>query len=283
MGKKRSFLLIGGVVVLLLIFLAYMLINNKYKDNFKDDYEDIEQNIVSNLLYLTSGYNTDYFGTEKLFDSSSLKFKNLKDENLLATAVSIYNMESENESEEDLNIDSEKLANYDTYILVKGSVIKDYIKKIFNIDWNHRSVESKDGFIYNFEYDSDSDIYIIYPSDAYKEYEEKLENFNSSIVIEPISSTSTKKTVKTTILVAYSTYTENEDNTINIKYYKDKEQKNLVFEINSNDLYTVDENNNIIENENADTIKKHRDDFKKYVVTSTKTDNGFSLTSIKKK
>ncbi len=282
MGRKKSFLLIGGVVVLLLVFLGIMLINNGNKDKFKDDYEEIEKNIVDNLLYLSSGYNTDYFGTEKLFESSNLKFKNLKDENLLATAISIYNMETEDENEE-INIDSEKLANYETYILVKGSVIKDYIKKYFNIDWEHKSVKASADFIYNFDYDKDSDAYIIYPSESYKDYEETLSDFNSSIVIEPITSVSTKNTVKTTIVVAYSTYTENDDKTVNIKYYKDKDQKDLVFEINSNDLYTVDENNNIIENENVDTLKKHSDDFKKYIVTSTKTDNGFAFTSIKKK
>lgn len=280
MGRKKSVILIGGVIVILLVFLGNILINNKYKDNFKDDYEEVEKNIVDNLLYLTSGYNTDYFGTEKLFEKS-LNFKNLKDENLLATAINIYNMEKE--ENEEINIDSEKLSNYETYILVKGSVIKDYIKKIFNIDWKHKSVESKDGFIYNFEYDSNSDAYIVYPSDAYKDYQEKLENINSSIVIEPISSTSTKKTVKTTIAIAYSTYTDNEDESVTIKYYKDKEQKDLVFEVNSKDLYKTDENNNIVENEDADTIKKHQDDFKKYVVTSTKTDDGFALSSIKKK
>ncbi len=278
MGRKKSFLLIGGVVVLLLVFLGIMLINNGNKDKFKDYYEEVEKNIVDNLLYLSSGYNTDYFGTEKLFESSNLKFKKLKDENLLATAVNIYNMETENENEE-INIDSEKLANYETYILVKGSVVKDYIKKVFNIDWEHKSIKASEGFIYNFDYDSDNDAYIIYPSESYKDYEDKLDDFNYSIVIEPITSTSTKNTVKTTIIVAYSTYTENEDETVNIKYYKDKEQKDLVFEINSN----VDENNNIVKNENVDTIKKHSDDFKKYVVTSTKTDDGFSLTSIKKK
>lgn len=282
MGRKKSFLLIGGVVVLLVIFLGIMLITNENKDKFKDDYEEIEKNIVDNLLYLSSGYNTDYFGTEKLFESSNLKFKNLKDENLLATAVNIYNMEIEDVNEE-INVDSEKLSNYETYILVKGSIIKDYIKKIFNIDWEHKSVKSSVDFIYNFDYDKDSDAYIIYPSEAYKDYEDKLDDFKSSIVIEPISSTSTKNTVKTTIIVAYSTYTENDDKTVNIKYYKDKEQKNFVFEINSNDLYTVDENNNIVKNENVDTLKKHSDDFKKYVVTSTKNDDGFALSKIKKK
>lgn len=281
--NKISSLIIGGVIVLLLIFLVFMLINNGNKDNFKEDYEDIEQNIVDNLLYLTSGYNTDYFGTEKLFEVSSLKFKNLKDENLLATAISVYNMETENIVDDELIVDSEKLANYETYILIRGSVIKDYIKKLFNIDWTHKSVEASDGFIYNYEYDSDSDAYIVYPSESYKDYEDKLDNFNSSVIVEPISSTSTSKTVKTTIVVAYSTYTENEDGTMTIKYYKDKEQKELVFEINSNDIYTVDENDNIIENEDADSIKKHTDEFQKYVITSTKTDDSFALTSIKKK
>lgn len=282
MGRKKNFVLIGGVVLLLLVFLAIILFNNSNKDKFKDDYEEIENNIVNNLLYLSSGYNTDYFGTEKLFETSKLKFKDLKDENLLATAISIYNMETE-EINEEINIDSEKLANYETYILVKGTIIKDYIKRIFNIDWEHKSVEATEDFIYNFEYDSNSDAYIVYPADAYKDYNDKLDEFNSSIIVEPISSTSTNNTVKTTIAIAYSTYTENEDKTVNIKYYKDKEQKDLVFEINSNDLYTVDENDNIVENENADTIKKHSDDFKKYIVTSTKTDDGFALSSIKRK
>lgn len=282
MGRKKNFVLIGGVVFLLLVFLAIILFNNSNKDKFKDNYEEIENNIVNNLLYLSSGYNTDYFGTEKLFETSKLKFKDLKDENLLATAISIYNMETE-EINEEINIDSEKLANYETYILVKGTIIKDYIKRIFNIDWEHKSVEATEDFIYNFEYDSDSDAYIVYPANAYKDYNDKLDEFNSSIIVEPISSTSTNNTVKTTIAIAYSTYTENEDKTVNIKYYKDKEQKDLVFEINSNDLYTVDENDNIVENENADTIKKHSDDFKKYIVTSTKTDDGFALSSIKRK
>ena len=267
---------------MLYLFLAIILFNNSNKDKFQDNYEEIENNIVNNLLYLSSGYNTDYFGTEKLFETSKLKFKDLKDENLLATAISIYNMETE-EINEEINIDSEKLANYETYILVKGTIIKDYIKRIFNIDWEHKSVEATEDFIYNFEYDSNSDAYIVYPADAYKDYNDKLDEFNSSIIVEPISSTSTNNTVKTTIAIAYSTYTENEDKTVNIKYYKDKEQKDLVFEINSNDLYTVDENDNIVENENADTIKKHSDDLKKYIVTSTKTDDGFALSSIKRK
>lgn len=285
MGRKNkgSTLIIGGIILVLLVFLVVILIKNGNKDNFKEDYEDVEQNIVDKLLYLTSGYNTDYFGTEKLFEKSSLKFKNLNDENILATAISVYNMEKDEESEEEATIDSEKLANYDTYILVKGSVIQDYIKKVFNIDWTHKSVKGTDGFIYNFDYDDDSDTYIVYPSDTYKEYEEKLDSFNSSIVVEPISSVSTSKAVKTTIAIAYSNYTDNEDGTMNIKYYKDKDQKDLVFEVNSNDLYKADENNNIIENPDVDSVKKHSKEFQKYVVTSTKTDDGFALTSMRKK
>lgn len=281
--NKISTLIIGGVILFLLIFLLVMLVKNGNKNNFKESYDDVEQNIIDKLLYITSGYNTDYFGTEKLFENKSLKFKDLNDENLLATAISVYNIEKNEENEEEIIIDNEKLEKYDTYILMKGSIIKDYIKKIFNIDWTNKSVKGSDGFIYNFDYDSDSDVYIIYPSDSYEEYNEKFDSFSSPIAIEPIKSVSTSKAVKTTIIVAYSNYTDNEDGTTTIKYYKDKDQKNLVFEINSNDLYKTDENDNIVENPDVDTIKKHSDDFQKYVVTSTKTDDGFALSSIRKK
>ena len=53
MGRKKNFVLIGGVVFLLLVFLAIILFNNSNKDKFKDNYEEIENNIVNNLLYLS--------------------------------------------------------------------------------------------------------------------------------------------------------------------------------------------------------------------------------------
>ena len=34
MGRKKNFVLIGGVVFLLLVFLAIILFNNSNKDNF---------------------------------------------------------------------------------------------------------------------------------------------------------------------------------------------------------------------------------------------------------
>lgn len=284
--KERILLIIIGILLITALALLILFVINKGNDDkFKESYEKIETNLNENLIYLTSGYATDYAGSEKLFENKSTTIKKLPDENKLAYIVNILIKNEEIEDVDDsvyANL-SEKLNGKDDYLLIKGETIKNKMNELLNIDWKHKSIESKDGFIYNFEYIESEDVYLITPSESFNEYEEKVSNSNKSIVTYALESRSTSKTVKTTIAVAYIEYVEEENGNTIIKYYSDAKQENLVFEVNSKDLYIINDNGETITNKDADSIKNHSDKFVKYVVTSVSNGDNFSIDNIKRK
>ena len=282
LNKKTILIIIGALLIILIAILLFVLFGNK--DKFKDHYEEVEKNITENLIYLKAGYITEYSGVELLFDEKNLDIKNLDDQSKFTYVFLnlLQNEEYDELSEETYDKIGSKLENIDEYLLISGETIKSKMKELLNIEWSHKSLTNIDNFIYNIEYLSNADVYLITPSSNYEKYEETLENNNKACVVHAIESKSTSKEIKTTIAVAYVLYPEGGDDN-KIKYYSDKEQKNLVFEISTDDLYILDENEELVENPDVDSIKNHIDKFTKYEVTSTKNGDKFSISNIKQK
>lgn len=283
--ERISLIIIGLLLIAGLIFLIFFLVNKGNEDKYQESYNKIESSLKENLFYLTFGYDTDYTGIDKLFDKKKLNFKDLEDQNKVSYIVNILskNEELENVSGEIYVALAEKLEQKNDYILITGETVKNKMKEYFNIDWKHKSIEAKDGFIYDIEYVEDNDVYIISTNDNYAKFSENLQSQKYSIDIYPVQSKSTSKGVKTTIAIAYIEYVPNDNGEVTIKYYRDKERQKLITEINTKDLYLVDENGELVENEATDVLKNDHEKFDQYIVTSLENDNKFSLESIVKK
>lgn len=282
--EKKSLVVIGALLVIAIIILIIFLIANANKDKYSKYYDIVEADIVKNVKYLKAQYNNDYLGTDLIFAEKKFETKKMSNYEVLSFVTNYFynnNIADEIDEKTLANIENE-LKDTEAYMVYSGKTIRDYAKKLLNVNFKNASVEASNNQIYNFKYISDEDVYIITPSEDYEKYENTTENTDKSVDISVIESVSTSKTIKTTIAVAYTIFTQ-EDNNVMIKYYKDPALKELVFEINAADLYTLNENNELVDNPDVDSIDKHQKEFTQYIVTSTKNGNDFSITSIQKK
>lgn len=282
--KKSLLIMIGSLLLIAIIVLIIFLITNANKDKYSSYYETVEADIVENVKYLKAQYNNDYLGTDLVFAEKKFVTKKMSNYEILSYVTNYFfnnNITDEIDEEKINNLESE-LKDSEAYMLYTGDTFRNYAKKLLNVNLKDASVEAGENQIYNFKYVSSEDIYIITPTSAYEEYQNTTETTNKSVNVSVINSVSTSKTIKTTIIVAYTEYVQ-ENNNVVIKYYKDSELKNLIFEVNAADLYILNENNELVDNPDVDTIDKHQKDFTKYVVTSTKNGDDFAITSIQKK
>lgn len=282
--EKKSLVVIGALLVIAIIILIIFLIANANKDKYSKYYDTVEADIVKNVKYLKAQYNNDYLGTDLIFAEKKFETKKMSNYEVLSFVTNYFynnNIADEIDEKTLANIENE-LKDTEAYMVYSGKTIRDYAKKLLNVNFKNASVEASNNQIYNFKYISDEDVYIITPSEDYEKYENTTENTDKSVDISVIESVSTSKTIKTTIAVAYTIFTQ-EDNNVMIKYYKDPTLKELVFEINAADLYTLNENNELVDNPDVDSIDNHQKEFTQYIVTSTKNGNDFSITSIQKK
>lgn len=284
MKEKKSLVVIGALLVIAIIILIIFLIANANKDKYSKYYDTVEADIVKNVKYLKAQYNNDYLGTDLIFAEKKFETKKMSNYEVLSFVTNYFynnNIADEIDEKTLANIENE-LKDTEAYMVYSGKTIRDYAKRLLNVNFKNASVEASENQIYNFKYISDEDVYIITPSEYYEKYENTTENTDKSVDISVIESVSTSKTIKTTIAVAYTTFTQ-ENNNVMIKYYKDSALKELVFEINAADLYTLNENNELVDNPDVDSIDNHQKEFTQYIVTSTKNGNDFSITSIQKK
>lgn len=282
--EKKSLVVIGALLVIAIIILIIFLIANANKDKYSKYYDTVEADIVKNVKYLKAQYNNDYLGTDLIFAEKKFETKKMSNYEVLSFVTNYFynnNIADEIDEKTLANIENE-LKDTEGYMVYSGKTIRDYAKKLLNVNFKNASVEASNNQIYNFKYISDEDVYIITPSEDYEKYENTTENTDKSVDISVIESVSTSKTIKTTIAVAYTIFTQ-EDNNVMIKYYKDPTLKELVFEINAADLYTLNENNELVDNPDVDSIDNHQKEFTQYIVTSTKNGDDFSMTSIQKK
>ncbi|MGM9834664.1 MAG: hypothetical protein ACI31M_02645 [Bacilli bacterium] len=282
--KKKTIIIIGALLLITIIILISFLITNSNKNKYESYYDSVEKDVVENVKYLKAQYINDYLGTDLVFKEKKFETKKMSDYEVLSYVINYFylnNITDEIDDETITSLESD-LKDNEAYILYKGQTIRDYAKKLLNINFKNASTEASENEIYNFKYISDKDIYIITPSNNYEKYSEIIESTDKTVNVIAIDSVSTSKTIKTTIAVAYTMFVK-EDNNIVIKYYKDSDLKELVFEINAADLYILNENNELVDNPDVDKIENHEKDFNKYIVTSTKNGEDFAITSIQKK
>lgn len=277
--KRRLALICIVLVIILAIILLVSFISTKAnKNKFESEYKTIESNTDNYLSFLTFGYITDYIGSEKLFENNKFTVKDLKDENIFIYAVM---SQKENDSEIDQEL-YKKCADYvddENYQIVKEDYIKKAVKDKFDLDWNEKEIDTSSDMLYNIKYIKDLKVYILTSKNNDKL--EEVASKNKQISITSVDSVSTNKDVKTTVIVSYKKYVVDNENTY-IEYYKDKEQSNLVYKININDIDISNEDDNFNSYEKEE-ILKHKDDFTKYIVTYTNKDDNFIFKSIQKK
>lgn len=277
MKNKNIFLVgIGLLLVVAVLFLIMFFVNKGNEDKFKDSYKTIETNLENNLIYLTAGYITEYDGTEKLFERKETKIKNLEEQNqltyviMVASQTEYFDEKSEELSETLVN----RISKEEEYLLIKSETVKNSMKTLLGIDWKHKSVMGTDDFMYNFEYMEEDGVYLVTPTDNYESIREK------TVIVSAIESTSTAKTVKTTVAVAYVEYSQNSEGNNMIRFYSDQMNDNLVFEVNVDAL--INESEDIFYSE-TDLMKDYIDEFNKYEITSREEDGNFILESIQRK
>lgn len=248
-------LIIAGIIGIL--FLVFKVVS---KDSLTDEEKQkIEERVSTYYTNLTDGYTTVYGGADILFQSDTTTFTDLNTASVIFTAIKYAES-----NEIDTSVKSSYLSSLNTegtygdiseYSAYSGQGIREAIKALFG-EVNYTDTSSTNN--YNFEYDyyyvPKYDLYLMKKSDAIK-----LTNTNQQVVKHVIKTEEKDDKIVTTIAVAY-VY----DNGTKIKYATDKNGTNIVVED--------------VEEFPTDYI----DEFDKFEITLTKTEDNYTFESIKK-
>lgn len=257
-GKKLLVLIGIILVVAVIVFVIVKAINNN--GITEEDKKQAEENALTYFVNLTENYKTPYNGIDKLFQLEETTFKTLSQESIVSTAIK-YAKENDIEiviSDRTASLikNSNTYPNFSEYDVYKGESIREIIKKLFgNVEFSNYDYTNKTSYLYEGIYDNTFDVYLIKRNNV-KDVTSEFQSIKFSLIDTKIKD----KKIVTTIAVAY-VY----DDGANIMYAQDKNGKNVIAE-NVNEFPT-------------DKI----DEFDKFEITSTKTEEGnIVFESIKK-
>lgn len=209
------------VIVVLLLFVGFKFVGggSKVNDEEREKIDDVMQNYFAKI---TEGYTTTYNGIDVLYSKDKTTYEDLD-------TKAVLNMAAKYASNNDLDVnvsisDLEALDKTGTYGKISeytaynGKGIRDAVKELFGAEIDSQSAVSTSGYIYNFYYVSDYDIYLMKRNDVY-DVSSKLQTVEYKVV------DTVKKGDKyiTTVAVAY-TY----NNGQNIIYASDSKGENVV-------------------------------------------------------
>lgn len=246
---KKLLVFIALIIVAgIIIFFVIKAINNNKPT--EDEVKLVENLATKYVVNFTSGYTTSYNGIDYLFQSDKQTYDTLETsakikiaikyatENNINTAVSstvIKNLEK-----------SGDYKNFSQYEIYNGESIRKSIKAIFGKDFEDTSSKNNPSFLYDYEYNTKYDVYLVKNSKAIS-----ITDPNQNVKYEILETNKKDDKLVTTLVIAY-VY----DNGEVKKYASDKNGENIIVE-------------------NVDKIPaENYKDFDKFDITFSKTEDG---------
>ena len=161
--KKLLVFIIIIIIIGLLIFGSVKFLGKGSSNRQEED--KIKENIEKYFSKITEGYSTIYGGTDILYSNDKTTLNDLEDKNILNMAIKYA---SENKLDisvaiSDLNAINEEGSYGDIkeYTAYNGKGVRQAAKELFGKDIEDKSVVSTSGFIYDFFYISEFDLYLV--------------------------------------------------------------------------------------------------------------------------
>lgn len=198
--KLLVLIIIIAIIVVVLVFGFKLFDKSKLSE---EETTTIEGLVIDYYANMTRGYSTYYGGLERLYGYDKLTKEELDPEILIYTATTYI---------EDKNIDagidgtvmatlSQTYSNITEAAIYRGSVVRDTIKELFDIDFTNTDVDGNllpVKFIYDIIHDTNNDVYIIRRNSV-----ENYRNNAFSIDYKTISTEKNGDKVTVTIAIGY--------------------------------------------------------------------------------
>lgn len=221
-GKK---LVVFILIVIALVGIVFLIFKATNKDKLtKEEKQNVENSVIDIYLNMTSGYSTMYGGLDVLYSYDKLTVNDLKEQELVYTAINYLNNNNISYSISGDYMEGLKESNLygslDDYRIYKGESVRQAIKDLFGLD-NIPMTERPANFLYDIYYNEAYDCYLLSENT-------KVTNNNDPNTTMDFSIISTEKKdgkLETTVAIAYVF-----NNNGNIMYLKDPKGVTVIAE-----------------------------------------------------
>ena len=256
--KKFDFkkLLVFILIIAALVAVAFVLLKTVNKDKVEEE-KQAESSVSTYYLNLTKGYSTTYGGIDVLYSYDKTTYEDLKEQEIINTAVSYLNDHDINYTvSADVMSELKENGNYgnlEDYRIYSGESIRQAAKELFDVD-DIKSNATPANYTLDIIYDIENDCYLITKNDVVSN-----EVSEASMDFSIVNTETKDNKLITTIAIAY-VYDDNG----NIMYMKDPDGENVIVENLEKKEFPKDKVNEF--DKYKFTLKQTKD--KKYVFES---------------
>lgn len=267
MDIKKLIILLVLIAAIVIVLVMLFKNNKKEKNNVnEEDAKIVETKTLNYLVELTAGYQSEYNGVDNLYYKDKTTVDDLTDASILATAIKYLGVNKMVTTDDALNnqIEREQRIDIDDYSVYSGEKIKEAVKELFGIDFNHKSVMNEENHIYTYWYLEEYDVYLVGFSPNYLDTYE----YDYYVVPKVIETTKDNDNLKTEVAISYVNLDQNQ----NLKFSKEPNMSNIIYEekLNSN-------------MDNFQIADDKVNEFTHYIFTFKKVDNSYVFVSVEKK
>lgn len=253
--KLVILIIIVAIVIGALILIVNKTTNNEKKAN-KEETEVANEISLDYITRLTLGTGSSYNGIDLLFQKDKVTYDDLNTGNILTVAYeyATNNLETGIPSLTIQQLQNENI-NIDEYTILTGDVVKQAIKEVFGVDFEHKSYNMNINYSYTYMYLPEYNVYL-------RKYTKlNYDTGNYHIDYKTVNTTKKGNKILNEIAVAYIY-----QNNSTYYYTKDSANNEVIYESDKQEL-------------KEDQLKK----FEHYIITLKNVDNKYVFESIEKK
>lgn len=246
--KLLVFIAIIAVIALAVVFSSKQFLGEKKPS--EEETKKVEELVTTYFGNLTYGSSTNYTGREKLYAKDKITISDLNLNNIFNTSMKYaisngLNINVANGVINEINR-SGKYGDVTECLFYNAEGIKQAAKELFGIELNEESSINEFEYLYDFIYVYEYDLYLVKRNNV-----TDLSSSEYGIDYKFVKTTKKEKDIMTTIAVAYTLKNGNTRT-----FAKDSKGENIVAE-------------------NLEKFPEDKiDEFTKYTITLTKTDDG---------
>lgn len=221
--KKLLVLIAIIAIIVILVIFGSKLVGKESKPT-EEESKEVETLVTKYFANVTFGYSTSYKGIDVLFSKDKTTYDDIDKKAILNLAIRYAT-----ENEIDVSVSSEiiklinnsgKYGDVSNYVAYKGEGLRKAIKELYGVDFKDGSEISDYGFLYDFIYVYDYDIYFMKRNQTTDIYDS-----NKGIDYTIVNTSKKDDKVSITLAIAYIYRNGNER-----KYAKDINGENIIAE-----------------------------------------------------